>query len=286
MRTIPTPPARWASLLFIPSDQPRKLARGRESRAAALILDWEDSVCEPAKRDARKLALDFLRSKPDFPGSIFIRVNANGSRHFSEDCAALREFRPNAIVIPKCRSARDVQRLASFLSEVDSGKACHIVPLIESAVAVVNCSAILASSDRVIAAGFGAEDFSADMQITRSAGEPELLYARCVIATACRAAGIEPLDSPFLDYRDTQGLRTAAAGAAHLGFTGKLAIHPAQIPVLNEVFSPSAGELEAARRLVEAFESANAAVAGIEGRMIDEAVIKRARRLLDLFAKD
>ena len=286
MRTIRTRPALWSSLLFVPSDQPRKLAKGRESRAAALILDWEDSVSDPAKPDARRRALDFLRSKAEFPASIFIRMNASGSRHFSEDCAALRELRPDAIVLPKCRSAHDVQDLASFLSEADLEKACHIVPLIESAAAVVNCSAILAASDRVIAAGFGAEDFSADMQITRSPGEPELLYARCVIATACRAAGVEALDSPYLEYRDTQGLRTAAASAAHLGFTGKLAIHPAQVPVLNEVFSPSQRELEAARQLVDAFESANAAVAGINGRMIDEAVIKRARRLLDLFAKD
>ena len=266
---------RWASLLFVPSDQPRKIARARESAAQAVVLDWEDSVAEAAKVNARRFALEFIRAT-EFAGSIFVRVHAARSPHFAEDCAALQSVRPDGIVLSKCSAPDEVEQLASFLKDTT----CGIVPLIETPAGVVNCSAIVAASDLVIGAAFGAEDFSAEMEITRSEGEPELLYARCAIATACRAAGVEPIDSPFLEYRNDAGLRTAATRSSHLGFTGKLAIHPAQVPILNEVFSPTSGQIEEARNLVEAFESSKAAVVGIEGRMIDEAVVKRARRLL------
>jgi citrate lyase subunit beta/citryl-CoA lyase len=266
---------RWASLLFVPSDQPRKIARAHESGAHALVLDWEDSVAEASKVDARRLALEFIRAS-EFAGSTFIRVHSVRSRHFTEDCAALQSARPDGIVLSKCGTAEEVRQLAAVLKDTT----CGILPLIESPAGVVNCSAIVTASDLVIGAAFGAEDFSAEMEITRSEGEPELLYARCAIATACRAAGVEPIDTPFLEYRDDAGLRNAAMRSSHLGFTGKLAIHPAQVPILNEVFSPTSGQLEEARRLLETFESSKTAVLGIEGRMVDEAVVKRARRLL------
>jgi citrate lyase subunit beta/citryl-CoA lyase len=236
-------------------------------------------VAEASKIDARRFALEFINSS-EFAGSIFVRVHAVGSPQFTEDCAALRSVCPDGIVLSKCATPDEVRQFATFLNDTS----CGILPLIETPVGVVNCSAIVTASDLVIGAAFGAEDFSAEMEITRTEGEPELLYARCAIATACRAAGVEPIDSPFLEYRNESGLRTAATRSSHLGFTGKLAIHPAQVPILNEVFSPTSSQIEDARNLVEAFESSKAAVVGMEGRMIDEAVVKRARRLLALYS--
>ena len=127
---------------------------------------------------------------------------------------------------------------------------------------------------------FGAEDFSADLGITRTPGEPELLYARCAIVTACRAASCQAIDAPCIEFHDLEQTRQAAQRARNLGFTGKLAIHPAQRPVLNAMFSPSEAEVQEAQRILAAYSASGAGVIAIDGRMIDEAVVRKARDIL------
>jgi citrate lyase subunit beta/citryl-CoA lyase len=127
---------------------------------------------------------------------------------------------------------------------------------------------------------FGAEDFSADVGITRTPGEPELLYARCALVTACRAASCQAIDSPCIDFNDLEQTRQAAQRARNLGFSGKLAIHPTQLSVLNAVFSPSEAEVQEARRILAAYSGSGAGVITMDGKMIDEAIVRKARDIL------
>ena len=269
------------SLLFVPGGSPSKMDKAAGLPADALILDWEDAVLPAEKSAARASSLDFVRNRmPRQP--VFLRFNQTGSDAFRADCETLREFLPDGIVLSKCQSADDVGRLTAILNETDPSGHCAICPLVESPQGLLNAASIAAVSERVAWVAFGAEDFSAEMRITRAEDEMEILYARSVLVTACRAAGKEPIDSPCLNLRDLGVVRVAAQRARNLGFSGKLAIHPSQVAVLNEMFSPTQGEVNEARRLVELFSSAQSGVAAVEGQMVDEAVARRARLVLKL----
>ena len=160
-----------------------------------------------------------------------------------------------------------------------------IIPWIETALAIVNAYEICASSPRVVAVAFGAEDFTNDMAIERTQDGDEVDYPRRVICIAARAAGVLALDTPFFGFRDPDGLRENSQQARRYGFKGKFAIHPAQIDIINEAFSPSAEEVEHARRVVAAFEEAERNGRGstsLDGQVIDVPVVRRARQLLEL----
>ena len=269
------------SLLFVPGDSRPKLSKAAQIPADVVILDWEDAVLPEQKASARGLTIDFLQHSP-VRGRAFIRFNAAGTRAFEQDCETLRFFIPAGVVLSKCSSVEDVRKLHGVLDAMDSGGQCRILPMVESAQGLLHAASIAAASPRVQMVAFGAEDFSAQMRITRTSDEIELLYARSAIVAACRAAGREPIDTPFLAFRDSERLRIAAHRARNLGFSGKLAIHPDQVPIINEVFSPSEAELSEARRIIESMASAASGVLALEGSMVDEAVIRRARAILNL----
>lgn len=193
---------------------------------------------------------------------------------------ALRESMPGGVVLSKCRSSEDVQKLQGLLDAIDPARKCGICPLVESPQGLLNAAAIAGSSNRVRMVAFGAEDFSADMRIIRTAEEIELLYARSAIVTACRAAGREPIDSPCLELRDSNCVHITAQRARNMGFSGKLAIHPNQVSIINEVFSPSEEEVLEARHIVESMSAAPSGVVTVDGRMVDEAIVRRARWIL------
>jgi citrate lyase subunit beta/citryl-CoA lyase len=158
-----------------------------------------------------------------------------------------------------------------------------LIPWIETAKAIVHCPAICGASERIVAAAFGAEDFTHDLGVTRSDDPAQHLYARSALCVAARAAGIVALESPYFEFRDTDGLRKSSLAAKLLGFKGRFAIHPDQIETLNECFSPSAAEIEHARRVIAAYEEAERrgrASTSLDGRVIDVPVVKRARALL------
>ncbi len=245
----------------------------------ALVVDWEDAVLAADKHVARRITLDFLRQQSLAPFG-FIRYNPAGTSEFEEDIKTLKEFIPDGIVLSKCRNASDVAGLEDALAAADPNRRCAICPLIESSVGLLNAFAIAGASPRICGVAFGAEDFCAEMSIRRTEEEVELLYARSAIVTACRAAGAEPIDSPCLEFRDLRQLEASAARARNVGFSGKLAIHPDQIDCLNRVFAPDAHELARARQILEAFSSAGTGVITVDGKMVDEAVLKNARRLL------
>jgi citrate lyase subunit beta/citryl-CoA lyase len=186
------------SLLFVPGDSQSKMAKAVLVPADVLILDWEDAVLSEDKASARVLTIDFLKHRT-IPQPVFIRINPAGTAAFDEDCLAVRECLPAGVVLSKCRSAEDVRKLQDLLDAIDPARKCDICPLVESPQAVLHAPSIASASSRVTMVAFGAEDFSADMRIIRTAEEFELLYARSVIVAACRAMGREPIDSPCLE---------------------------------------------------------------------------------------
>jgi citrate lyase beta subunit len=269
------------SLLFVPGDSQSKIAKATQVPADILILDWEDAVLSKDKASARVLTIDFLKHHR-IPQPVFIRFNPAATTAFDQDCLALRECVPDGVVLSKCRSADDVQKLQDFLDAIDPARKCGICPLVESPQGLLRAPSIAGGSNRVTMVAFGAEDFSADMRIIRTAEEFELLYARSAIVTACRATGREPVDSPCLELRDSERVRTAAHKARNMGFSGKLAIHPNQVSIINEVFSPSEAEVREARHIIEIMSAAPSGVFTVDGRMVDEAIVRRARSILNL----
>lgn len=272
---------RLRSLLFVPGDSHRKIMKAQQIRADALVVDWEDAVAPQSKTEARKLTVELMRQRAMLPQTMVLRLNPVSSAAFQEDCAALGQCSVDGIMLSKCQSADDVGRLEEVLNRMPSLDKCRIYPLLESPAAILNAFSIAMASPRVAALAFGAEDFSAETGIVRTAGEIELLYARCSLVTQARAAGRDALDSPCLEFREPRRIAAAARRARNLGFTGQMAIHPSQVKILNEVFSPSKREVKEARDIVAA-ASPRAAVFSIEGSMVDEAVLRRARQVLRL----
>jgi len=269
------------SFLFVPADSESKLARAKHIAADALVLDWEDAVLPPNKSAARRLSRDFLSSFTSSEQSlVLIRCNPTATASFAEDCDALDGMCLDAVVLSKCQSAEDVRLLSQVLDKGDPMRRTRIYAQVESPAALISAFSIATSSPRVAGLFFGAEDFSAEMEITRTPGEIELLYARCALVTASRAAGLEAIDSPCMEWKDPDKLRAVSQAARNLGFSGKLAIHPAQVPVINDVFVPSRSEIEHAKRVASAFSSAGSGVLAVDGSMVDEAVVRRARRIL------
>jgi citrate lyase subunit beta/citryl-CoA lyase len=267
------------SVLFVPGDDSEKLAKAKQLPSDALAIDWEDGVALPNRHKARVQAIEFTQQRDTLPQAILIRMNPVFSPEFSQDYSAIQQCEVDGIILSKCRFAGDVHTVADLLDKMVAFRECRIYPLIESPAALLNAFSIATASDRVTALVFGAEDFSAEMGIVRSQTEIELLYARCSIVTSARAAGRDALDSPCLHIRNPERVREAGRHARNLGFTGKLAIHPSQLEILNEVFSSSDEELEGARRIIAAASPETGAFS-LEGMMVDEPILKRARQVL------
>ena len=267
------------SLLFVPADDERKLAKAIAGDSDALIVDLEDAVAPPRRTDAREITRTFLRKgQGSYAGAILVRFNQCASPDFERDCRLIPDAVPDGVVLAKCQSAEDVRRLDSVLAAAP--KQCAILPMIESAIGLIRAYEIATASARVAALVFGAEDFSSDTGIGRTPGEPELVYARSAVVVSSRAAGIRAIDTPFLAYRDQAALRTAAQSARNLGFSGKLAIHPAQLATLHSVFQPTEEEIADAQRVSEWASLHGTGASAMEGRMIDEAIVRRARLIL------
>jgi citrate lyase beta subunit len=272
------------SLLFVPGDSDKKLIKSLQAGADALIVDWEDAVTPQNKAKARKLTVEFLRQPAILRPMVILRLNPASSVAFQEDCAVLSECSVEGVMLSKCQSAAEVGQLEAALNRVPSLAKCYIFPLLESALALINASSIAMASPRVAALIFGAEDFSAEMNIVRTAAEIELLYARSSLVTQARAAGRNSIDSPCLAFRQPQNVAASARRARNLGFTGQLAIHPSQVQILNDVFSPSVREVKDAREVIAAASSHEGAFS-VNGSMVDEAVLRRARQVLRLASK-
>lgn len=273
------------SVLFVPGDRPDRCDKAMVAGADAVCVDLEDAVGPTAKAGARASVAAFLARWAELaatgadPGQgrrppVIVRVNDPDSEVGERDAAALAGGpRPDAFMIPKVAAADGVRSARQLL-----GDDIPLLPIIETAAGLENAVQIAAASPAVTALMFGGFDLSAEL-----GAEPEwepLLYARSRVVHAAALGGLDAIDMPSRDFRDVSRLRAEAEKARRLGFTGKVAIHPAQVPVIHEVFTPSPDEVEQARRIVEADRAAGGGAASLDGRMVDRPVVEAARRVL------
>jgi len=268
MRPVPR------SMLFTPATKPSYFNRAAEVGAAAVILDLEDSVAAAAKDQARRAALNYLGSDRPSEVQTALRINAPATLAGWQDLTALLQSScdPDFVVIPKAESAAVAGLVKTLLAQ--ARKAARVVVIYESARAVTQIGALL--DPRVVdAVMLGGDDLSADLGAD---GQAEVTaYARNVLLTHAAAAAIPVIDSPFFDISDDAGLEHATRRAVAEGFAGKAAIHPRQIPVINAAFAPDEREIDWARKVIEANRVGVGTVAGV---MVDEAVARHARRIL------
>ena len=268
MRPVPR------SMLFTPATKPSYFNRAAEVGAAAVILDLEDSVATAAKDQARRAALNYLGSDRPSEVQTALRINAPATLAGWQDLTALLQSScdPDFVVIPKAESAAVAGLVKSLLAQ--ARKAARVVLIYESARAVTQIGALL--DPRVVdAVMLGTDDLSADLGADAQAEVTG--YARNVLLTHAAAVAIPVIDSPFFDISDDAGLEHATRRAVAEGFAGKAAIHPRQIPVINAAFAPDEREIDWARKVIEANRAGVGTVAGV---MVDEAVARHARRIL------
>lgn len=283
------------SLLFVPGDSEKKLGRAPDSGADVLLVDLEDSVALDNKDAARRITAEFLSSlRAASPRPLlYVRVNALDTGVTDADLDAVMAAAPDGIMLPKSISGADATHLDAKIAVreaqfgIDDGATDIIVIATETAAALFNMGSYAGCSRRLKGVTWGAEDLSADIGAATNRGEDGNLLdpyrlARNLCLFGAAAAGVAPIDSVYPNFRDLDGLRREAEDAMRDGFTAKMAIHPAQVPVINEVFTPDADAVRRATRIVEAFEAAgNAGVVGLDGEMLDRPHLTRAQKILD-----
>lgn len=281
------------SLLFVPADSERKLAKGFASEADVIIVDLEDSVALSNKAAAREIAASFISSERGATrAQIFVRVNDLTTGLTDDDLASIVTVAPDGIMLPKCNSGQDVQRLSSLLRvyEAEAGLsdgAIRILPIITETPGALFMGGTYANcSKRLLGLTWGAEDLSAAIG-ARAARDSNGIYtdafrlARAVALLAAAAADVIAVDTVFPDFRDMAGFQAECADAERDGFTAKMAIHPDQVPVINGAFTPSSEAVQRARAIVDAFNSAgNTGVVAVDGKMYDRPHLRLAERLL------
>jgi citrate lyase subunit beta/citryl-CoA lyase len=280
------------SILFVPCDSEKKLARAADSGADALILDLEDSVLPARKPVAREMLTHYMEGVTD-RSRYWVRVNDLGSGETLRDLPVVVAARPRGIILPKIHGPEDVHRVAHYLEALES--ACGVDTPLSMAVLVTETpSAVLRMGEivraplpRVSALMWGGEDLSSalgagDPRAPDGSWRPTYEYARSQALLAAHALGVEAIDTVYVNYRDPEGLRRACQASRYDGFTGRVAIHPDQVAIINEAFTPTADELALARRVVAAFEGGAGAVS-IDGKMFDIPHLKAAQRLLASF---
>ena len=270
------------SLLFVPGGEPRKIEKARGSGADTLLLDLEDAVAPVRKGEARA-AVAAAICGGGFGAEVAVRVNAPGTGEFAADVEAVVGAGGKLLLLPKCETAAGIAAAESVLGSAGNG--VRLLLLVESPAGIANAAALAIASRRVEALCFGHADFSLAMGLAQAdASRGVVHHARCALAIAAKAAGVAPIDTVFLDVRDDDGFRRDATLGRDLGFEGKLCIHPRQVELANEVYTPAPAEVEYARRVVEAWRQAEAEGRGVfalDGKMIDAPLVAVQLRVLE-----
>ena len=280
------------SHLYVPGDKPEVLAKALGRGADALIVDLEDAVAPASKDAARTVVAQWLSGLPaaaDNPVQVWIRINSGDMGH--TDVRAVLSPAVTGVVAAKTESAEELVALHAVLTAMEDklelpAGSIGVVPLLESANAVLNALSI-ARAPRVQRLQIGEADLRADIGVELGADGRELLYVRSQVVLISAAAGIDPPVGPVdTNFRDTEALAESTRAVKRMGYVGRACIHPAQAAVVNEVFTPTADEVAAAKDLIARFDAAMAAGEGVcldaQGRMVDEAVVRQARRTLSL----
>ena len=281
------------SFLFVPADSERKLEKAGSVGADALILDLEDAVAPAARPQARRLAADYLQDADN----VWVRINPIDTDDSIADLDAVLPGAPAGIVLPKPRSAADAVLLAERLGDLEKqygleqGSTRIMALCTEHPEALFTLNSYIGATPRLDALSWGAEDLAAATGAVANRDDdgnwlPRFEMARSLCLFAAAAAEVAAVDTVFTDFRDLEGLLRYATQARRDGFSGMLAIHPAQVEVINAAFEPTAEELERAARIIRLFdENPGAGTVGLDGKMIDRPHLVQARRLLQTKGK-
>jgi len=278
------------SFLFVPGDSERKIEKSRESAADAIILDLEDAVLESARAGARELCAATLAERDN----IWVRINPLDSEDADLDLEAVMPSSPDGIVLPKPESAADAVELAARLDELEEQHGLEvgstkILPLCtERPEALFSLGGYVGATARLYGLSWGAEDLAAAVGATTNKDEngewlPPYEMARSMCLFAAASAGVAAIDTIFAEFRDLEGLKQAANHARRDGFSGMLAIHPAQVEIINASFTPTANELAHAEEILSLFaDNPDAGALSLDGKMIDRPHVVQAERIVAL----
>ena len=285
----PSPTGPWRSFLFAPANHARMAEKVFQAGADAAILDLEDAVAVAEKPAARADAVAALRRPRPCKG--FVRVNAAETGWCFEDMEAVVGPWLDGIVLPKLESAAMLRTIDWTLGQLERKAGLEVgvidlMPIVETGLGISNLKEIAACRSRLRRLSFGAGDYTLDVGMRWSLDEAELAHARAAMVVESRAGGLEPpVDTVFIELRETEAFAASARRALALGFQGKLCIHPSQVGPVNDAFSPTEEETERARRIVAAFDEAEAAGSAsiqVDGYFVDYPIVEKARRTLAL----
>lgn len=275
------------ALLYMPGDDWKKIVKATTLGVDCICMDMEDGVAVNRKAEARVTIAKALRELDFGASEKLARVNSIGSGWERDDIDAVLPFRPDGIVIPKVETREQVEWGSRIIeaAELKHGWALNSIRMlvgVETALGILNLKEI-AAHPRLDGIIFGGEDYAASVGARRTREAVELLYARQSVVAACAAFGLQAIDIVYIDFKDAEGLRLEAEQGAGFGFSGKQIIHPNQVEVTQEAFTPSDEALEEARRIVETFEASQKEGKGayaLDGKMIDMPLLKNAQKTL------
>lgn len=282
----------FRSVFFVPGDSERKIAKSHSIDADLPVFDLEDSVLPKRRAFARESVAAVLHETAARGGARAVRINALDTDDAAKDLAAVVSARPDVIMLPKIRSVRDVNQLDEHLGRLESAEGIEVGSTKILAVAtetpeiMFSLGGLQQASGRLLALTWGAEDLSTALGATSNKDDRgnwtfpyQMARSQCLFAA--RAAGLQPIDTLHGNFRDPGGLKASCQEARRDGFTGKLAIHPDQVPVINESFAPSSAEVDFAQRVIATFESSpDEGAVQLDGRMLDIPHLKQAKALL------
>ena len=282
------------SMLFVPGDSDKKLARGLTAGADALVLDLEDSVAPPRKDEARRMIRNLLFEQKERTSQLWVRINPLQMEQSLDDLSAIVAGAPDGILLPKSNGSADVARLSCYLDALEAREsiargAIEVIPVAtETPAATFSLSGYAeAGLTRLAGLTWGGEDLSSAIGATTNKGADgdwdftyKMVRSACLLAA--HAAGVPAIDTLYSDYRDQEGLAAFSAQAFRQGFSGRVVIHPDQVETVNRSFSPSDSDLAHARRVVEAFAATDSGTVGLDGQMLDIPHLKQAERLLSI----
>jgi citrate lyase beta subunit len=275
----PPPPRARRTLLFVPADDAAKSRKAAAAGADSVILDLEDGVAADRKAAARQTAFATLRQVDFGRSERLVRINRVGSVLEAADLRTILPGRPDGVVIPKVESAAEVRVVARRTAALG----VPLLALIETARGIVHLREIARAHPRLEALLFGAEDLAGDIGAVRTEEGAEIAWARGAVVVVAAAHDLQAIDTIFPDLENEEGLIREARLAARMGYAGKMAIHPGQLPVIADAFTPTDEEIARARRLTEAHARHQASGTGVfvlDGRMVDRPMVRAAERLL------
>ncbi|HEY53988.1 MAG TPA: CoA ester lyase [Caldilineae bacterium] len=276
------------TVLFVPGDSERKIRKAAMLDADCVVMDLEDGIAWSRKGAARKTATEALLTMDFGRSERAVRINAVGSGLEEADLKSTIVGRPDAYVLPKVETPAQLIRLDKMLDVLErrceyEPNSTRVLALVETALGIMNLREIAQTSRRVDALMFGAEDLIGDIGGRRTQGRWEVFYARSKIVTTAAAFGLQAIDMVFVDLNDAEGLQAECQQAAELGFRGKMAIHPDQLPVTLAAFSPTSEQVSEAKRLIEAYETYQASGSGVftlDGKMVEASMLRTAEQVL------